>query len=165
MKVNILNQQDDVEIDLDKIGKISSYISDKFDQDKRCEANIIFVPRALIKQLNYQYRNIDKETDVLSFSYLADESEPGLESEIEFEKETHGSYTIGEIIICPAVAMENAVRQQGEWNLMLELCMLIIHGFLHMYNYDHQQEEERERMFDIQDSMLGDVKKRYGLQQ
>jgi len=163
MKVNILNQQDDIALDLKLIGRVSSYISDKFDQDKKCEVNIIFVPRSNIRQLNHQYRQSDKETDVLSFSYLSEKDKQDIRETIEQGKDTHGFYTLGEIIICPAVASENAREQKDGWDFYLELFLLIIHGFLHIYGYDHEQKEEREKMFDIQNSMLEDVRKTFNL--
>ncbi|MGM0365044.1 MAG: rRNA maturation RNase YbeY [Actinomycetota bacterium] len=163
MKVNVLNQQDDIPLNLELIEQAAAYISDKFDRDRKCEVNIIFVPRRQIRQLNKQYRQKDTETDVLSFSYLSEKDEPDIEDVIGRNKETHGFYTLGEIIICPAVAGDNASSQKGSWNLNLELFLLIIHGFLHMYGYDHELKEEKEKMFEIQDSMLEDVGKKFEL--
>ncbi len=158
MKVHILNQQDDILLDLDQIEEISAYIADKFDQDSQCEVNIIFTSRVQIRQLNKQYRQKDVQTDVLSFSYVSEQDDF-----MKQNKQKHGFYTLGEIIICPAVAQDNAQQQKGPWDLILELALLVIHGFLHMYGYDHEGQEERTDMFDIQNSMLEDVRKRFEL--
>ena len=73
MQVTIINSQDILDIDLELINKVSVYIADKFDRDKRRELNIIFVDRKKIRQLNKEYRKKDNETDVLAFSYCADD--------------------------------------------------------------------------------------------
>ena len=150
-------------LDLDLLREVSAYISDKFDQDSKCEANIILVSRLEIRQLNSQYREADKETDVLSFSYLTEKDRHDINDSILQNKEKHGFYTMGEIIICPAVASDNARSQESGWGIYLELSMLIIHGFLHMYGYDHEKKEEKCKMFDVQSSILEDVKKKFEL--
>ncbi len=156
MRVNVLNEQDDIFLDTGFFDDVSAYISDKFDRDKNCEVNIIFVSPLQIRQLNKQYRQKDSETDVLSFCYLSGDDG---ESVPDGNK---GFYTLGEIIICPAVADEN-ISDKEAWSLNTELSLLIIHGFLHLYDYDHERKEDREKMFDIQNSMLEDVRKKFKL--
>ncbi|MCG9479983.1 MAG: rRNA maturation RNase YbeY [Actinomycetia bacterium] len=164
MKVNLINRQDDIILNLDFIQKVSNYISDKFDEDSRCEANLILVSSSDIRQINNQYRQVDAATDVISFSYLFEKDREDIKKDIESGKQKHGFYTIGEIIICPMAAEDNALEQGKDWNLDLEICLLIIHGFLHIYGYDHEVEEDRAVMFKKQDSILEDVIRTFNLQ-
>ena len=160
MKVILIDDQDKIKLDLDLIEKISTYISNKFDGDQNCELNIIFTRKEKIKGLNKKYRNIDMETDVLSFSYT------GAEDSDLFcpcknaggRKDSSGVYTIGEIIICPEVAEDNALRQKENWNLDLEIILLIIHGILHIYDYNHEKREDKINMENVQESILNDVR-------
>ena len=154
MKVVLINNQNKLELDLDSIKEAATYISNKFDKNSRSELNIIFSDKEGIRKLNKKYRNIDKETDVLSFSYLADREKMGLGA---------GNYTIGEIIICPEVAGPNALSQDGNWSLNLEIVLLVIHGMLHIYNYDHIEEKDRSDMESIQDNLISDVRKTFNL--
>lgn len=168
MKVILINNQNDVELNLDFLEKVSSYISDKFDRDPGCELNIVFTGKKEIRELNQKYRGIDRETDVLSFSYNKDKDIFGFGNSVEIFKDEHGFYTIGEIIICPQVARENVTKYVEEevssgWGLDLEIILLIIHGILHIYGYDHEREEDRIKMDGIQKSILHDVRSTFGL--
>lgn len=161
MKVTVIDNQSEVNIDLRLVEEAAAYISDKFDKDESCQANIIFTGREEIRGLNSKYRGVDKATDVLSFSYMYNNPEEQEKKIEQFEKQ-HGHHIVGEIIICPQVAQENC-KERDRWNLDLEIFLLIIHGFLHLYDYDHQSLEDRDKMFDIQDSMLEDVRSKFKL--
>jgi len=154
MKVTLINNQSKIKLDLDLIREVAVYISDKFDKDLKSELNIVFLDRKEIRKLNKKYRVIDRETDVLSFSYISDKDKrsPGA-----------STYTVGEIIICPEVAQSNILKQDENWNLNLEIILLIIHGILHIYNYDHEEEKNRIDMESIQDSLVSDTRRTFKL--
>jgi len=154
MKVTLINDQSKIKLDLDLIREVAAYISDKFDKDLKSELNIVFSDGKEIRKLNKKYRRIDRETDVLSFSYISDKDKisPGA-----------STYTVGEIIICPEVAQSNILKQDENWNLNLEIILLIIHGILHIYNYDHEEEKNRIDMESIQDSLVSDTRRTFKL--
>lgn len=154
MKVTLINNQSKIKLDLDLIREVAAYISDKFDKDLKSELNIVFSDGKEIRKLNKKYRGIDGETDVLSFSYISDKDKisPGA-----------STYTVGEIIICPEVAQSNILKQDENWNLNLEIILLIIHGILHIYNYDHEEEKNRIDMESIQDSLVYDTRRTFKL--
>ncbi|MDP3011527.1 MAG: rRNA maturation RNase YbeY [Candidatus Hydromicrobium sp.] len=154
MKVTLINNQSKIKLDLDLIKEVAAYISDKFDKDLKSELNIVFSDGKEIRKLNKKYRGIDRETDVLSFSYISDKDKisPGA-----------STYTVGEIIICPEVAQSNILKQDENWNLNLEIILLIIHGILHIYNYDHEEEKNRIDMESIQDSLVSDTRRTFKL--
>lgn len=154
MKVALINNQGKLKLDLDLIRKTSIYISDKFDRDPKSELNIVFSDREEIRKLNKKYRNTDKETDILSFSYISDREKTSLGV---------GNYTVGEIIICPEVARSNIPGEDKDWSLDLEIMFLIIHGILHVYNYDHREEKDKMDMESIQDSLMSDVRRTFNL--
>ena len=154
MLVTIIDDQDILNIDIELFKRVSGYIADKFDGDKNRELNIIFVNRQKIRQLNKEYRNKDSETDVLSFSY----EHPGAPGSFDNE---HGFMVAGEIIISPEVADDNSENvDRGDfdsWNLTREIVLLIIHGILHLYSFDHEKKHEEAEMENIQNSLLRDV--------
>ncbi|MEA2015289.1 MAG: rRNA maturation RNase YbeY [Actinomycetota bacterium] len=156
MKVSLIDNQDKVKLDMDLLKKVSEYVSGKFDRDPKSHLNIIFSSTEKIRELNKKYRKVDSGTDVLSFSYITDKEDISPVSGLH-------SVTIGEIFICPEVADSNISDIDNDWNLTLELIMLIIHGILHIYNYDHIKEKDRVSMEGIQDSILSDVKRTFGL--
>ncbi|MFZ3107191.1 MAG: rRNA maturation RNase YbeY [Candidatus Hydromicrobium sp.] len=154
MKVTLINDQSKIKLDLDLIKEVAAYISDKFDKDLKSELNIVFSDGKEIRKLNKKYRGIDRETDVLSFSYISDKDKISLGA---------STYTAGEIIICPEVAQSNILKQDENWNLNLEIILLIIHGILHIYNYDHEEEKNRIDMESIQDSLVSDTRRTFKL--
>jgi len=157
MKVTLINDQSKIKLDLDLIREVAAYISDKFDKDLKSELNIVFSDGKEIRKLNKKYRRVDRETDVLSFSYISDKDK------VSQGASTASTYTVGEIIICPEVAQSNILKQDENWNLNLEIILLITHGILHIYNYDHKEEENRIDMENIQNSLVSDVRRTFKL--
>ena len=102
--------------------------------------NIIFVSIEEIHR-NKEYRNVDRETDVISFA-LEDE-EDGYVSEVR---------VLGDIYICLDVAYSQA-ENYGHSRLR-EVCFLATHGLLHLLGYDHMKEDEEKIMFKKQKELL-----------
>ena len=103
--------------------------------------NVIIVDNSKIRELNREYRNIDRETDVISFA-LEDDKTFNLE-EVR---------VLGDIYISI-----DKVRSQAEeygHSFKRELSFLAIHGFLHLLGYDHMTKDEEEVMFKKQEEVL-----------
>jgi probable rRNA maturation factor len=101
-----------------------------------------------VQEINSQYRQQDKATDVLSFSAL-DEAIP-LPAELMDE-----SRYLGDIIISVDTAQRQALVQ--EHPLRTELLWLASHGFLHLLGWDHPDEATLEAMLNCQDRLLGTI--------
>ena len=109
-----------------------------------------------IRQYNSSYRQIDKETDVLSFPNLDFEAE-GDFSEVEkqeadyFDPDT-GELMLGEIVI----SVEKAKAQAVEYghSLLREIAFLIAHSMFHLCGYDHMESAEAEHMERKQEEAL-----------
>ena len=104
------------------------------DLDDLTEVDITIVDDEEIHQLNRDYRNVDRPTDVLSFALDEDdEDEPEL-----LEGQLH---LLGDIII----SAETATRQAEEFGhgLEREIVYLAVHGLLHLLGYDHMVEEDK----------------------
>ena len=154
MKIELINNQDKTGFDLELLEKVSNYVSNKFDLSLGNVVNIILSDSSEIKKLNKAYRNICRTTDVLSFSYLSDRG-------TIYGKDP--LFTIGEIYICPEVAKENAKNQDRDWSLDLEMILLVIHGMLHIYDYDHEEEGDRIEMESLQECIIIDIRNNFGL--
>lgn len=104
-----------------------------------------------IRELNQSYRNKNKSTDILSWSY-DDNDHPAQEHE-----------TWGELVLCLDVCKKQA--EKNELNLETELSRLLVHGIAHLLGYNHEEsEEEEEIMLKLEHSLLADlgVKNLYG---
>lgn len=104
---------------------------------------VFFVSDEEIQQLNRNYRDLDKPTDVISLSYFEESPFPGED-------------LVGEIFI----SVDTAHKQAQEHNVSVkeEAQFLFVHGFLHIFGYDHQEKAERKVMFDLQDEIIGHSK-------
>ena len=104
-----------------------------------------------IRELNKEYRNIDKETDVLSFAI-----EDGIEEDDILDMiDLTGAREIGDIII-----NYNRVLSQSEeykHSIKREFCFLFTHGLLHLLGYDHMEEDEEKEMFELQEKILSNL--------
>lgn len=109
---------------------------------KNVSFNIILVDNEYIHKLNKDYRNIDRETDVITFA-LEDDETVLLPNEDRI---------LGDIYISIDKAKEQA-KEYGH-SFKRELCFLAVHGFYHLLGYDHQTKEEEEVMFKKQEEVL-----------
>ena len=99
--------------------------------------SISFVGKKKIRDINKKFRGINKPTNVISFPFM------------DFAGDTK---IIGDIVICPEVAKEQALK---EGNKFIEyVAFLIIHGFLHLLGYDHVEEDERIKMENLEESIF-----------
>ncbi len=129
----------------------------KFNQ-KKFEVSVNFVSRDEIKELNQKMRNIDKETDVLSFPNL--NLKPMAKIKIkdfkdDINPETH-NLMLGDIVICEDVAKANADTYGHSYER--ELCYLVLHGFLHLLGFDHTSDEDKKIMRALEEAVLNKYK-------
>ncbi|SEN04597.1 rRNA maturation RNase YbeY [Lihuaxuella thermophila] len=115
------------------------------------EVSVTIVDNGAIRQMNKEYRKVDRPTDVLSFPLWDPEEEWVIAEEEE-------AVSLGDIVISLPKAKEQA-SEYGH-SLERELGFLAVHGFLHLLGYDHETKEEEEEMFQRQEEILG----RIGLQ-
>jgi probable rRNA maturation factor len=92
-----------------------------------------------LQHLNLEYLGIDAPTDVLSFP-------------VPFEDPETGCQYYGDIVISYPRAAAQA--QTGSHSIVDELKLLVVHGILHLLGYDHAAEDEKTKMWDIQDQLL-----------
>ncbi len=92
------------------------------------EVSVRFVDNSQIRELNKKYRNIDRETDVLSFPL-------GENGEYDINYDTNAKM-LGDIVI----SMEKAFEQAELYNhpLQREIGFLTVHSMLHLLGYDHE---------------------------
>ncbi len=116
------------------------------------EVDVNLVNDEEIHQINRDYRNVDRITDVISFAFNDDDSSLGM---IKNEEIPH---LLGEIFICIPQALRQA-KEIGNSDER-ELSFLFVHGLLHLLGYDHMKEEDAKIMFPLQDEILNEVKER-----
>ena len=110
------------------------------------DLSVAFVSSEYMKNLNLQYRELDEPTDVLSF--------PLWEVDGAFRPTWSGpDLPLGDVVICEDIVRESA-EEQGI--LFFDaMCLILSHGVLHLIGFDHYSEEDRVRMFELQETMRG----------
>ena len=141
--IDFSDEQDKVKLDFSAEKLIEDCAKEeKIEND--AEVSVTFVDNGQIHELNKIHRNIDRETDVLSFPM-------GDENGFEMNR-GNNAILLGDIV----VSLEKAVMQSEEYghSLKREVAFLITHSLFHLLGYDHETPEEEKEMFDKQEKVL-----------
>lgn len=108
------------------------------------EVSVTLVDNARIREMNAEFREIDRETDVLSFPL-------GDENGFEVDPDTD-AILLGDIVI----SLEKAQSQAEEYghSFKREVAFLVTHSLFHLLGYDHMTEDEEKEMFAKQEKVL-----------
>jgi probable rRNA maturation factor len=110
--------------------------------------SITLTTPAEIRKINNEFRNIDKETDVLSFP-MFEKNE--IDSIVEAGKNDIPE-TIGDIIIS-VERVEEQAKEYGH-SFERELAYMVVHGFYHLMGYDHMVEDDKVVMRAKEENVL-----------
>ena len=152
MFIELIDETEVVKEEYQKLVEdVVSFASDYLHYPENRECCISFVSSERIREINRDFRNIDKVTDVISFA-LDDEDEDMDPIKNFMASDENFVTSIGDIIISVDRAKEQA-EDYGH-SLERELGFLALHGFLHLNGYDHQTEEEEAEMTGLQKEIL-----------
>ena len=118
-------------------------------KNKDFEVSVRYASAEEIREINREYRGVDKATDVLSFPMYDFNSESDID---EIANEKDARILLGDIVICKAVAKKQA--KEFEHSFKREVCFLALHGFLHLLGYDHIQKADEEIMQTLANKIL-----------
>ena len=147
-----------LDIDVKKIiNDVINMALDVHDCPYEVDVNVVLTDNDAIHAINREYRNIDRPTDVLSFPMLEYKT-PGDFSIVEnmaaedcCDPDT-GELLLGDIIISTEKVIEQAAAYGH--SLERELGFLTAHSMLHLFGFDHMEEEERKNMEVKQEAIL-----------
>lgn len=131
-------------IDHERVRALIAFVLDRMRLDPGCSVSVALVDEDRMADLHVRWMDEPGPTDVLSFPM--DDLRPGPESG------PAPLGTLGDIVVCPAVAQRQAetvghTREQ-------ELDVLVTHGMLHLLGFDHAESEEHRVMFGLQGDLL-----------
>ncbi len=139
-----INNESGVEVDEAGLVRLAAYALDFLHVHPDADLAIVLVDEAAMEQLHVQWMDEPGPTDVLSFPM--DELRPGTEEEIT------PAGLLGDIVLCPQVAIEQA-KSAGH-STQDELNLLTAHGILHLLGFDHAEPDEEREMFGLQRDIL-----------
>ena len=127
-----------------EINSLLTFALLELELNPKCELNVSFVDDDYMTELHIKWMDEPGTTDVLSFPMDMPET-PG------------EAVTLGDIVISPVVAAEQA-SQQGH-SIEHEIFILATHGLLHILGYDHADKVEEKTMFELQEKIVRDWQK------
>lgn len=146
-------------LNFDYSALINKVINECLDYEEcpyEAEISLLLTDDDEIKEINKQFREIDKPTDVLSFPsipYMVAGDFSNLEEDTSeyFNPET-GELILGDIVI----SVDRAIRQAEEYghSIAREIAFLTAHSMLHLMGYDHMHDDERKVMENKQEEVL-----------
>ena len=142
-EIMIFNQTNEDIPELDLVKKVLEFGMKK-EKLNHTSFNVIIVDNNYIHELNKHYRDIDRETDVITFA-LEDEDSVKLPGDMRI---------LGDIYISINKARSQAIEYGHSFER--EICFLAVHGFYHLLGYDHMNEEEEKVMFGKQEEVLSE---------
>lgn len=139
-----INNESGVEVPQEDLVRLIRHILTAMFLHPQTEVSVILADVETMEKLHIEWMDEPGPTDVLSFPM--DEMRPGTPAA------PSAVGLLGDIVLCPAVAQEQA--QAAGHSMTEELLLLTTHGMLHLMGYDHAEPEEKEEMFKIQRQLL-----------
>ncbi|MBM7544975.1 rRNA maturation RNase YbeY [Periweissella beninensis] len=115
------------------------------------EMSVTFMDNAEIQKYNFEYRGVNKPTDVISFA-IEEEDDEELALVFDAQMQADLGRNIGDILISIEKVAEQATYLGHTFER--ELGFLAVHGFLHLNGYDHMEASEEQEMFTLQREIL-----------
>lgn len=125
------------EEDRDLIRRLIAFVADKICDEDTVEVSVSFVDGEEIRELNRDYRGVDRVTDVLSFPM-----------DMAFDDYRN----LGDVIINTEKVKEQA--EEFGHSYRRELTYLTVHSLLHLVGYDHMEEDEKRIMREREEELL-----------
>ncbi len=121
---------------------------DVLDIKDEMDLSLIIVGKTKIRNINRDYRNIDRVTDVISFANIDSDDYDYLAED--------GEVNLGDIFI-NVDRVKSQAKKYGH-SIKREFMFLFVHGMLHLLGYDHMEKEDEKIMFSLQDRIIGELK-------
>lgn len=143
-EINYLELEENIEYEKQIKHIIKECFKEEKIDNKKLYINIVLTTPENIRQINKEQRNIDKETDVLSFPiFEKEEIEQVPEEQIDI---------LGDIVISIDKVKMQAIEYGHSFER--ELSYMVVHGFYHLMGYDHMVEEDKVKMREKEENIL-----------
>ncbi|KRN13607.1 metal-dependent hydrolase [Fructilactobacillus fructivorans] len=133
------------------IRDILNYAAKYINLKDNTEMSVTLVNNDRIREINRDYRGVDRATDVISFA-IEDQSDDDFPVIMNDEMKKDIPENIGDIFVCVDKVAEQAdfLNHSND----RELGFLVVHGFLHLNGYDHMKPEDEAVMFPLQRKIM-----------
>jgi probable rRNA maturation factor len=145
IEVFVANEQSDVVVDERRLVTLMRLAASEEGVDPRAEVTVLLVERSAMASLKEKWLGEPGPTDVLAFP---------MDDQVPVEE----PYVLGDIVICPDVAREQA-SSTGD-KVGDEVDLLLVHGFLHLLGYDHVRPQDARSMRHRERKILNEFQRR-----
>ncbi|WP_299561079.1 rRNA maturation RNase YbeY [uncultured Mycolicibacterium sp.] len=145
MTIEVSNESG-IDVSEEELISVARFVLRKMDVHPAAELSMVLLDPVAMADLHMRWMDLPGPTDVMSFPM--DELEPGGRPDAP----EPGPAMLGDIVLCPEFAAEQAAR--AGHSLGHELALLTVHGVLHLLGYDHAEPEEEKEMFALQRQLL-----------
>ena len=154
MSIEIANESG-MSVDEPALAALARFVLDELRMHPLAELSVLLVDTPTIADLHQRWMGEEGPTDVLAFPM--DELRPPPPGSDRGDRSRAADpdsepTVLGDVILCPEVATEQA--REAQRPVTDELEMLCTHGILHLLGFDHAEADERTTMFGLQDQLL-----------
>jgi probable rRNA maturation factor len=151
-----INNESGAEVDERALADLGRFVLDSLRIDPLAEVSVLLVDLDTMAALHQQWMNLPGPTDVMAFPMdgadaPADRFDPSAPPGTD---DGSGQAMLGDVVLCPAVAADQATS--AGHSTEAELQLLCTHGILHLLGYDHAESDEEREMFELQARLVGD---------
>jgi probable rRNA maturation factor len=152
-----VNNESGVAVDEVALTELGRFVLDALRIDPLAEVSVLLVDPDTMAALHQQWMDLPGPTDVMAFPMDAAEG-PSIRAERHDPSappgtdEDPGAALLGDVVLCPAVAADQA--SSAGHSTEAELHLLCAHGILHLVGYDHGEPEDEREMFELQSRLL-----------
>ena len=153
MSIEVANETE-ATVDEQGLVGVSRHVLDTMGVSPLAELSVVLVDVEHMTDLHVRWMDLPGPTDVLSFAMdeLDLRGSRGVPHASQERAEQPGPVLLGDVVLCPEVAAEQAVTAGHSTQDELEL--LCAHGILHILGFDHEEPEEHVEMFGLQGELL-----------
>ncbi|MDR3254861.1 MAG: rRNA maturation RNase YbeY [Synergistaceae bacterium] len=146
LRLDVVGREDSCGIDYDVLADVLGAFAGRIAPEDCRELSVAlsFVSPEDIRELNVRYREVDEETDVLSFPLW---EEGGRFAPPEWEE-----LPLGDVVVSPGYISDSAGKGNMDYNS--EIILVIVHGVLHLLGFDHDNDERKSGMWSAQEALL-----------
>jgi probable rRNA maturation factor len=137
------------------IAAAARFAMDRMGVSPLAELSMLLVAAPVMADLHQRWMDLPGPTDVMAFP-MDETDEGGLLGGGRPDSPLGGPELLGDIVLCPDVAIEQAAA--AGHSLLDELQLLTVHGVLHLLGYDHADPSQEQEMFELQDRILEDFR-------
>jgi probable rRNA maturation factor len=145
-----VNNESGVEVDELALSQLGRFVLDALRIDPLAEVSVLLVDIDTMAGLHVQWMDLPGPTDVMAFPMdgvdgPTERTDPSAPPGTD---ENPGEAMLGDVVLCPAVAADQAAS--AGHSTEAELHLLCTHGILHLLGYDHGEPDEEREMFELQ---------------